>query len=204
MKITLDPPGQRPNWLKDEDVVLSRHWRRLGPDYTQEPAKKLLWEVPALLAIEIEDTHPYAVATSKGFTYWPGGESAPEDWDSSGPILFRNGDITTTHGNWTWLHDGRGYDIIGYPRKAEEAGKVWYLPIKSRDIGPYVGAIRKRLVDARSFFSEGDHCQILALTISPSGKLLSAEVVQPPSRIDEIRAEMDALRAELERLGCGS
>lgn len=205
MKITLDPPGQRPSWLKDDDVVVSKiygDWQT-SHSYACKAVELVSWNDTDLLAIEIEDTHPYAVATSRGFTYWPGGESAPDDWDSECHVLLRDGTLWGPSSLMFWPHAFDGRDIIGYHRKAEAEGKVWYLPIKSIALGPVVGAMRKRLVDAQSFFSEGTNHQIVAFTISPSDKLLSAEVVQPPSRADEIRAEIEALRAELERLGRG-
>ena len=78
------------------------------------------WTPPAMDA--------QTLATSKGFTYWPGGKDAPGDWawskpvlfrngpvDWSKPVLFRNGEISSTNYSViAWTHTGNPGDIIGY------------------------------------------------------------------------------------------
>jgi hypothetical protein len=202
MKITLSPPGQRPSWLKDDDAVLARYYggtRAVGARLASELETWGDAVSPAIEMIEIPDTHPYAVATSKGFTYWPGGRP-PDDWDDAQEVLLRDGTTCPDDRVNFWGHLGYQSDIIGYHRKAEEAGKVWYAHMVVTD-RPYICKPEESLAKLREQF--GNNGQILALALSPTGKLLSAEVVQPPSRIDEIKAEMEALRAELERLEGG-
>lgn len=71
---------------------------------------------------QLRANHPYYLATSQGFAYWPGGDGAPADWDG-GPVLLKNNEIGKA------LHWGRNtpaphgfegdHDIIGYRRKVE-------------------------------------------------------------------------------------
>lgn len=132
MKITLTN-GERPSWLKDDDLVLERFYTKhsgMNPggrynnaahadgraqDYPFGTA--FSWS-PDLEAIEIEDTHPYAVATSKGFKFNDGTSlGAPEDYD--GTVLFANGlvdDGDNTDWYWGWEKPAY-YAIIGYKPK---------------------------------------------------------------------------------------
>lgn len=64
-----------------------------------------------------------AIAESKGFIYWPGGDEPPVDWDG-GPYLCRDGGIYHMRG-YDWQHGTRAWsatadwDCIGYKRRAQ-------------------------------------------------------------------------------------
>lgn len=60
------------------------------------------------------------IATSRGFTYWPGGESAPEDWDG-GEVLDAYGGVNGPDWIGRWTNIGEGYpNIIGYRKRTEQ------------------------------------------------------------------------------------
>lgn len=102
--------GVRPDWLKDDEII------------TVEYANGDGWS-----AFKLPADHPYYIVQAyntehkANFTYWPGGESAPDDWDH-GVVMLRNGDtLSNHHFNWNYYPSiGRTYpdfDIIGYVRK---------------------------------------------------------------------------------------
>lgn len=104
----------RPAWLLDTDTIQFC----VGGDWADKPAgypADNRWSYYIISAIRLPDDHPYYLATSKGFTYWPGGESAPDDWDG-GYVLLRNG-YSEGYG-LIWYHYQSEADIIGYRRKA--------------------------------------------------------------------------------------
>lgn len=116
----------QPSWLDDEEQVQwAKEHRRFVYDL---PAFELEWGpwvggTHGVDAIKLRADHPYYVATSRGFEYWPGGETAPEDWDGSPVLLldgrehlaeceaYRNGYM------WRWLGNSGG-NVIGYRKKA--------------------------------------------------------------------------------------
>lgn len=121
-----------PEWLTDDDMVWCNNGsgRWLGLNQGRS-AKR--WHWPAISAIRLPADHDYYKATEKGFTYWPGGENAPDDWD--GGDVLRLGDPDNkycTHPEpWVapYEHNERWYryksgpnfcDIIGYRRKQTE------------------------------------------------------------------------------------
>lgn len=61
-----------------------------------------------------------ALAESRGFVYWPGGDGPPADWDG-GPYLCRDGETYWMCG-YDWAHGTNCYnptaswDRIGYKR----------------------------------------------------------------------------------------
>lgn len=114
--------NERPSWLKDDDRIQFRitsgSWANMPEGYPVSEG----WHYPSIDTIRLPADHPYYIATSKGFTYWAGGESAPVDWDGS-DLLFRNGTQAPSCASWThpWEGDGEisSHDVIGYRRKAE-------------------------------------------------------------------------------------
>lgn len=73
--------------------------------------------------IRLPADHPYYLATSRGFTYWPGDDNAPADWDGK-EVLHRAAELVTSTSNLSWTHPWRDggnarYDIIGYRKRAE-------------------------------------------------------------------------------------
>lgn len=79
--------GVRPEWLRDEDKIIVRWGDATGIEsrrgawrpslIDQRISETTGWD--SVYAIRLPATHPYYLATSRGFTYWPGGENAPED-----------------------------------------------------------------------------------------------------------------------------
>lgn len=109
----------KPDWLDNDVPVLFQNeedggwWGELmEPGYWK--AYKLSGECP-LYAIRIPADHPYYIATSKGFTYWPGGNAAPADWDG-GEVLLACGRVIDQVLTW-----GKNDDesIMGYKCKAD-------------------------------------------------------------------------------------
>lgn len=135
--------GVCPEWLRATDLVdlkTSWGWRYSG---RREPSgslpKNLAWEAPEgqpnILAIRLPAEHPYYLATSKDFTYWPGGDEAPGDWDrdASPNAIWRNGDEATHHST-SWAHIGSPADIIGYHKKQAEPLKPETSPPLTENI----------------------------------------------------------------------
>lgn len=91
------------------------------------PERVKYWPTwPLVFALPAD--HPYYLATEKGFTYWPGGESAPGDWDG-GPVLLWNGLDKGFGGDWR--HGARvppSTEIIGYRRKIDPTIAELKLP----------------------------------------------------------------------------
>lgn len=118
--------GVRPGWLRRSDAVArgiktGAGWVGVGADDPYCDAVEN-WYWGGIIAIRLPANHPYYLATSRGFTYWPGGESAPADYDG-GPVLVRSGDETSM-GGWGddeyWQHDGLSVDTIGYRKRTEQ------------------------------------------------------------------------------------
>lgn len=121
--------GKRPEWLEESDVGLFEN----APNEWIGGEKDLLlswqWhEGLCPLRIRLPADHPYYLATSRGFTYWPGGESAPEGWDG-GETLKRAGHTWNTSdpngSDWQRGYAGDAscmseYDIIGYRKRTEQ------------------------------------------------------------------------------------
>lgn len=107
--------GKRPEWLKDGEGIgiVWRHGERWDNLHTQVDCVHG-WE-GSVEAVMLPSDHPYYLATSKGFTYWPGGESAAPD---AGEVMFRDG-TTSDSAGWTWSHREHYRDIIGYRRKTK-------------------------------------------------------------------------------------
>lgn len=129
-EIPLD--GKRPDWLTDGDQIIAFEddngdWYGLGLSIWY--ARELDIERPR--ALRLPHDHAYYLATSKGFTYWPGGETAPEDYDG-GEIIYRSGSVKPSACYLSWEHAPAPtrccpeYDIIGYHPKA--ASVVLYGP----------------------------------------------------------------------------
>lgn len=122
MKIDIEPGSGRPSWLRDDDITFNRTYYDLE-NFPHSPRRAANCDHIGegwtdMASFEIDDDHPYAVATSKGFTYWPGGAEEPDDIDKNGQILFRNGRTSEySIGGWWWgrpLYGSIDYEIIGY------------------------------------------------------------------------------------------
>lgn len=116
--------GNRPEWLHDGELMQYQ-----TSDRTKWFDMKWGWGWAVIGGdIRLPASHPYYLATSRGFTYWPGGDSAPADWDG-GEVLRRGGDdahhkdpwLAPYEHNQRWFHVARSdfADIIGYRRKVE-------------------------------------------------------------------------------------
>lgn len=138
--------GVRPAWLRDEENIMTtwRHGEVAGPYFAEYIYG---WE-GSVTAIALPTDHPYYLATSRGFTYWPGGDDAPGDWEPGSEVLWRNGNVKEGQW-WNWCigqKQGGGEpkesDIIGYrPKASFKAGDyVVHLGLADGDISqPYAG-----------------------------------------------------------------
>jgi hypothetical protein len=107
--------GVRPTWLRGCDLVdlkTSEGWRYSKSGVSRDP-KRYSWAhvdgTPCILSIRLRPDHSYYTATTEGFTYWPGGNEAPEDWDGGEVLLRRDGCLRSPHLR----------SIIGYRKRAE-------------------------------------------------------------------------------------
>lgn len=157
--------GKRPEWLRDDDMTTGRK-RPYSPPGEWPPfnlnwrraADVMAWE--NVLSFRLPATHPYYAVQrynaehGTAFTYWPGGDAAPEDWsgdrnsaiDADGRIVWPDADSP----NWGRIEKDTPYqgrlNIVGYLRRSEpkstydpsthvavkrmtevEAQKVWML-----------------------------------------------------------------------------
>lgn len=102
-----------PDWIDGDELIMGK-WS--SGWYDRLSARADCYASPwDITAIRLRTDHPYYTATEKGFTYWPGGEDAPDDWDG-GDTLLRNGALCPQPG--TWAH-GVDRDIIGYRKRSE-------------------------------------------------------------------------------------
>jgi hypothetical protein len=124
--------GKRPEWLKDNEKIGIVWKDGTRWDHLNTPVDWVSGWKYGIEAIMLPTDHPYYLATSKGFTYWPGGESAPDDWDGGevlfrggGEVLFRYGACVISPTSWSHPWNGENgtgvtdYDIIGYRRKTK-------------------------------------------------------------------------------------
>lgn len=111
--------GKRPEWLRDDDViaVINEHGTYWS-DGVYKARDCCNW--PPQTHIRLPANHPYYLATSRGFTYWPGGESAPDDWDGAN-ILRRDGKEQNGVARWSWNGPHKPLaDVIGYRKRTEQ------------------------------------------------------------------------------------
>lgn len=112
--------GKRPEWLKDDEKI-GIVWRNgeVWDTINSRVDCAHGWE-SSIAAIMLPADHPYYLATSNGFTYWPGGECEPDDWDG-GDCLMRIGRILPCgyDDQPEWSNQSRRSDIIGYRRKTK-------------------------------------------------------------------------------------
>ncbi|WOF44338.1 hypothetical protein KNJ79_05245 [Sphingopyxis indica] len=114
-------PNGRPDWLANDTLVIP-HWTTCGPLSTGVRVDCVCgWDDVTHLRLPAD--HAYYLATSQGFTYWPGGDSAPEDYDG-GEIIYRIGSIQPDAAGCSWEHAPAAerlcpeFDIVGYRPKA--------------------------------------------------------------------------------------
>ena len=106
--------GVQPEWLRNQDDVrdVDPSWHTNG-----EVRKADGWYWPKMKAIRLPANHSYYLATSRGFTYWPGGESAPDDWDG-GDCLDCDGNMLSARN--VWDSDWPRRTVIGYRKRTEQ------------------------------------------------------------------------------------
>ncbi len=101
---TIETGRARPSWLRpDERPRVQNDNHQWVSPATHEPHdnRNYAWEY--IPAIQLPADHPYYLATSKGFTYWPGGENPPEDADLTQPVLFMDGRVSRNAGaTYSW------------------------------------------------------------------------------------------------------
>ena len=118
--------GKRPEWFRQSDhgciavVGKGTTWEE-----RQETDENTIpdvddWDWPMIDVVQLPASHPYYLATSRGFTYWPGGDSAPADWNG-GDVLTLDGKLAELAFGLASRWQGRGdpWSVIGYRRKPE-------------------------------------------------------------------------------------
>ena len=120
----IDTAGGKPDWLRADEwdcmARMNNGLVQIPGDSTMPDTNDWVWS--QIVAIGLPVDHPYYLATSKGFTYWPGGKIAPDDWTGNpDDIIYRDGIIGQGMGRlpFVWTHFGNPADIIGYKRKAD-------------------------------------------------------------------------------------
>lgn len=129
--------GVRPDWLRgrqplsvDTGIGPGDYWLyENARDYESDaPVEDWAWShsdgAPNIRRIKLPADHPAYVALARGFTPWSGGESAPNDWDATQPVLFRNGgEHVSANFNWAIPHmpsiGETPADIIGYRKRSD-------------------------------------------------------------------------------------
>ena len=126
-ELKLDPAGVRPDWLADDDrfTPVGMGGNVWSIDYTADGIPDWAY----LSAIRIPADHWAVPALKQGFKPWPGGESAPSDWDG-GHVLRRGGSpirpgswVASYESNSRWFWEDGAMsenDIIGYRTKPSE------------------------------------------------------------------------------------
>ena len=99
-------------WLGDDELCLVTFGN---------PDRAINWNWEHIESFQIRADHPASIATAKGFTYWPGGGVAPEDWDGDPKdVLYRDG-FDSGRSPRRWAHWDTDSDIIGYHRRVDTA-----------------------------------------------------------------------------------
>lgn len=118
--------GVRPDWLRDDEKHIPIGFD--GHEFKQETGCTSGWDV--IKATRLPANHPYYLATSKGFTYWPGGDAAPGDWahiEDEKTVLLANGEERYSVGWWD-RKEGNACSVIGYigyrRKPKDDFGKV--------------------------------------------------------------------------------
>lgn len=80
--------------------------------------------------------HRYNKEHGTNFVYWAGGDEAPDDWDLSKPMIFRDGTTETVGERCTYAHLYRwdvvnSRDIIGYTKKPQLVTEEASEPLQS-------------------------------------------------------------------------
>lgn len=158
--------GVRPGWLRDEDRVSA--WnairRRIG---LGDGPDGYCWD--EVRGIVLPANHPYYLATSRGFTYWPGGESAPEDWDG-GEVLCANGNTWDGKVNWT---PGLYSSPIGYRKRTEHPAPAIAPELVER----MVAFIRACRDENRSKITEAREARDILAELEPDPDLTLAKSI---------------------------
>ncbi len=200
--------GVRPEWLRDDELV----WFRCHDGYEDCDGNTIGhlngrgsstdWFTPdagddMIVSIRLPADHPYYLATSKGFTYWPGGDSAPDDWDGGdsapddwdggdsapddwdgGDVLYRKGHTNSpVPQNWSWQRAFPEYDIIGYKRTA------------APDVSPEL--VNRMVQLVRDLASRDD-------SIGDEARAIAADLPDAPT---EPVSDMEMLRGMIATLG---
>lgn len=102
----IDTKGKRPEWLSYDE----KHMQCTCHDSTVLNTPGTEWD--RINGIRLPADHPYYTATNAGYTYWPGGDEAPADWDG-GDVMVADGSVLHNRAPRQLVWDG---DIIGYKR----------------------------------------------------------------------------------------
>lgn len=155
--------GVRPDWLRDDERVCDID-PGCATNGKERAAKHWNWRL--IKAFCVRSDHPAYVALARGFHPWSGGESAPDDWDATQPVILRNGivmeaPVTSWRHPWNDQADCGNHDIIGYRKRVEygavhtdgsrSGGQPSHLArIEAEGSAPVEGVFIKRMTEAEA------------------------------------------------------
>lgn len=196
----LDPVGVKPDWLADDDVCDVRmpkqdYWSSSG---LMQKVAGWDWNMDPIYTIRIPADHWAVPALKAGFKPWPGGGSAPDDWDG-GEVLLRYGDIDTptSYDSDYWQ---RGYE--GDPERYSDFDIIGYRPKSAEQVQPSAPALTEEMVRG-CFWSADERAPGIDGVVS---LLRERGMLAEPEPVDPIRAALydrwplldtDALRETL-------
>lgn len=119
--------GERPEWLRDDEKIAIQ-WAHGGPLWSSPTTEAMYvsgWE-RSIDFICLPADHPYYAVQryneehGTNFTYWPGGDAAPDDWDGGEVLLSDPIGVHPLKENMAWMRESGMYrPVIGYTKRAE-------------------------------------------------------------------------------------
>jgi hypothetical protein len=120
--------GVQPEWLRDEVGLFENSPARwLGGVSDRLSNWEWSRDVECPISIRLPANHPYYTVQAynaehgTNFTYWPGGDAAPDDWDG-GEVLYGDGTVGLSGDCWKRIESGS--DTVGYIRKYEPSVNI--------------------------------------------------------------------------------
>lgn len=141
--------GMRPDWLRDGERLQWAHSLNASPRWTETLSDELnfaMGKPHQISHIRVRADHPAYVALARGFHPWSGGESAPDDWDATQPVLFRDR-FSHAGAAWHWGHCDTPHprDIIGYRKRNTRFDEPHLARIEVEGSAPVEGVFIKQL-----------------------------------------------------------
>lgn len=164
----------RPNWLHDNEVIhvtcadgycsveAVDHLEGIDGSGTNWFTGEHCQPADIISSIRLPADHPYYTIQQynakhgTNFKYWPGGESAPDDWDGGETFIMSDGKLWSGSVSW-WNRTDSWSVIIGYhPRKDTSVNPVDFMEPIIRDISHKTGleVDEESLEAARAYCNE--------------------------------------------------